>query len=144
MKRLLQGRGAQEVRSEAAGIPISLPPVQTLGVRLTGLSMVTRGQSSPVELSPVLERNRNCRLKEVNANTVVISVRDTVRALPVFEIIADWQMQITFAEHYPFMMQRRGTIIDTMAYDSMRQAGLQYRERVDIPHIAQRLAGSLR
>ena len=77
----------------------SLPPLDSLAIRLSALSLVTQtGNGSPAQLTPLVSRDRNARLVDLFDKTVVVSVRDTVRALPVFEVIAEWQMSLCFAD----------------------------------------------
>lgn len=100
MNRLF-GRVRKKVDASAsrqAGAGVSLPPIQGMSVRLSAISLVTRSPHSvPVQLSPGVEHDRKSNLIDVNGNTVIVWVRDVVRALPVFEIVAEWQMQLLFS-----------------------------------------------
>lgn len=102
-------------------IPASL---ESLTVRLSALSLVTKaGSGSFAHLAPLVGRDRNARLVDLADKIVVVSVRDTVRALPVFEVIVEWQR-----EQYT---------------KSMSHAGLIYREHIGIHRAAEVIATHL-
>lgn len=87
----------EETAPHPLSTPVSLPPIDNISVRLSAVSLVTRSaRNVPTQLAPVVQQDRKSSLVDVSENMVIVSVRDTVRALPVFEIIAEWQVQVTF------------------------------------------------
>ncbi len=100
MSLLQRVRGRGNAQASTEEVPeISLPPIDSLAVRLSALSLVTKTASGvSAQLTPLIGRDRNARLVDLSDKTVVVSVRDTVRALPVFEVIAEWQMSLCFVD----------------------------------------------
>lgn len=97
LQRVMARGNVQETTQEVS--ETSLPPLDSLAVRLSALSLVTKtGSGSSAQLTPLVSRDRNARLVDLSGRTVMVSVRDTVRALPVFEVIAEWQMSLCFAD----------------------------------------------
>lgn len=97
LRRVMRRGTAQATMQEA--LETSLPPLDSLAVRLSALSLVTKtGGGSPAHLTPLIGRDRNTHLVDLSGETVVVSVRDTVRALPVFEVIVEWRMSLRFTD----------------------------------------------
>lgn len=95
----MANRRKEQSASQQSESLVSLPPVESISVRLCAVSLVTRStRSVPVQLAPSVQHDRKSNLIDIDGNIVTVSVRDTVRALPVFEVIAEWQLQLTFTD----------------------------------------------
>lgn len=83
--------------SAVSGAEVTLPPLETLSVQLSALSLVTRGMNARgVDLAPMLDRDRKTRLIDVSGVTAAVSVLDTLKVLPVLEVAVEWHLLFRF------------------------------------------------
>jgi len=89
----------QKIRQPSAvsGAEVTLPPLETLSVQLSALTLVTRGMNARgVDLAPMLDRDRKTRLIDVSGVTAAVSVLDTLKVLPVPEVAVEWHLLFRF------------------------------------------------